>query len=86
MLLNLAAGAKPLKRLTDTELERAIGHSFSIDENLFLEDQEAARATGGANWDPAPFAYGLCLGDGYINKHGAITSPGGRRGVSSGSS
>lgn len=49
MLLYLAAGAKGLKGLTDTKLEKAIGYSLPIDERLLLEDQEAARATGAAN-------------------------------------
>ena len=63
---------KRLKLLNDSELGRVLGHSLSIDEALLERDRQAA-APGVADWDPTRFAYGLILGDGYINRYGAIT-------------
>ena len=68
-----AGDARSLKGLTDEELGVAIGYPLSIDESLFLKDLEAATERETDNWDPNSFAYGVCVGDGYINRYGAIT-------------
>lgn len=63
---------KRLKLLNDSELGKVLGYSLSIDEALLDRDRQAA-IPGVTGWDPTDFAYGLILGDGYINKYGAIT-------------